>query len=156
MFDRCDRILEWLKKSTSKAAGAFVWLAAAGGIAAFRWIPISRGVRLDAVADPYLADTLLEPLLSLGAFVVVVSLIRNVRYDEGIVSKILGPFGLYSYGIYYLHPVFLILSSLAIRHSFGMGPDRPGFYVLLIILVPLLTWQAVRFLAKLPFGKYLT
>jgi len=157
LLDRAGEIRNWLRRPTTATVGVLVWFAAAAGIAASWSIPLSRGIAWAALPRPYLLHHLLTPLLSLAAFATLLSFAGRPERRPGPCRRGLHAFGLYAYGVYYLHPLFIMLIAGTFRHLTGAVPiDSAAFQLLRLFLVPTAAWFTAQLLARLPFGKYFT
>ncbi len=75
------------------------------------------------------------------------------RFSAG---RLLHSLGLYAYGIYLLHVVFLLLARGVLARGLDLGTEDAGYYILLFLATTFGTLLAVRALARLPLGRYIT
>lgn len=157
LLDRAGDIRRWLLRPAVATVGLLVWFAAAAGIAVSWIVPLSRGIAWEALPHPYLLHHLLTPPLSLAAFASLLYFAARPARRPGPCRRGLHALGLYAYGVYYLHPLFITLIAGAFRHWTGTVPvDSMAFQLLRLLLVPGAAWFTAQLLARLPFGKYFT
>jgi surface polysaccharide O-acyltransferase-like enzyme len=137
-------------------AGWAAWIFAAAGISAWWIVPLSRGQTFDAIRFQYIAHTMLTPLLACGALIAIVTLSQSQSAKSNVLARVTHSLGLYSYGVYYLHLFILKILAVGLSRALHLDHNGPVFYVLLFILTVGATLGAVRLLARLPFGRYLT
>jgi surface polysaccharide O-acyltransferase-like enzyme len=150
-----EEAAKWFKRSIVQYAGVFIWIAATVGSALYWGIPMSRGIPYSEVQHAYLGQSILVPLMSAAALAAVFSFTHRQNQKSTLVRNVLHRFGLYSYGIYYLNPLFVKILSKVIRQVPWLSFDSIGRYLILFFLVPFTTLLAVKCLSKLPSGKYL-
>jgi surface polysaccharide O-acyltransferase-like enzyme len=157
LLERSDEIRRIVKRPISALTGAIVWIAAAAGLAAYWGVPLSRGTGWNAMEHRYLMHFCLTPVLSMAALVPILSLSQHEDRLPRLVRRWLHSFGLYAYGVYYLHPLAISVLTLAYLYCIGPEPlQLAWFQAARYALVALTTLLAVKALARLPFGRYLT
>jgi surface polysaccharide O-acyltransferase-like enzyme len=129
------------------APSLVVWILAALGIAVLNIMP--------AINHRALLAGLLWTLLPLAAFPVVLSIVEKSANCPSRCRNLLHSFGLYSYGIYLLHPALLYLLRRLLVYGFGIPLGNPLLYPLLFALTALSALQVVRVVARVPIGRYL-
>ncbi|MBE3143620.1 MAG: acyltransferase [Planctomycetes bacterium] len=156
LLEHANEAVRLFRNRMFVGAGAFCWFSAATGLAALWGIPISQGPAISSTLRTYLTQGLLTPLLSIAALVSFFSFFQNHSFGKTIAYRLLNSLGLYSYGIYYLHVLFLWFVSWIIRRGFMLGNDNPLYFLLLFPFATLLSLVAVRTLSRLPCSRYLT
>lgn len=157
ILERSEEMSRFLKRRTSAIPGSVVWVAAAAGLAAYWGVPLSRGTPWDAIERRYLLHFILTPLVSLAALATILPLAQNPRRIQMYFHRWLHSFGLYSYGIYYLHPFVALILSRGFHHFVGPDPvNMVSFHVMRFAVVSFVTLLAVKAMARLPFGRYVT
>jgi len=156
LLEHAEEAVRLFRNRAFVGAGAFCWFLAATVFAALWGIPISQGPGISATLRTYLAQALLTPLLSIAALVTIFSFFQNYRFGKTITYRLLNSLGLYSYGIYCLHVLFLWFVSWIIRRGLMLGNDSPFYFLLIFPLATLLSLMAARTLSRVPLGRYLT
>jgi surface polysaccharide O-acyltransferase-like enzyme len=146
LFDHSDKI-QTARRGRLLAA-LFVWLGTATAIAVLAsgtwsaWRAHSLGV---------LATT-----LTFAALVAILAFVGSLSHWRPVYRNTLNSFGLYSYGIYYIHPACLHVLRLVLVRALGIRLENPLLYPLLFLLTSLFTLQLVRRMARSSVGRYLT
>ncbi len=157
LLDTAEEVRRWLRSPAMVIIAALVWLAAATGIAASWYFPMARGISWEALPHPYLVHFLLTPLLSMAALVVLLPAVQRKSHHPGPLLRGLHAFGLFAYGIYYLHPLFILLVAQWFRLLTGAVPYHSlWFQGLRGAFVAVAAFLTAQLLARLPFGRYLT
>jgi len=131
-------------------------MLSAGSIAVYWGVLLAGDIPFRQTAHPELILWLFEPVLSAGAFAVMVKWVWSRAPNSSRCRRLFHTFGLYAYGVYYLHPlVLLLLSSFLGRFSL-LHPDAAPFYAIVLPSCCLFSLYAAKTLAKFPFGRYLT
>jgi probable poly-beta-1,6-N-acetyl-D-glucosamine export protein len=125
-----------------------VWLAAATGIAALSSGPWS-------LFHEQLMG-LLAVSLTLTASPAILGFVEDLPNRRPVYRNVLRSIGLYAYGIYFLHPVFLDLSRRLLVGVVGIRLESPFLLPLLFAVTAWSTLKVVRIVARSPCGTYLT
>jgi membrane-bound acyltransferase YfiQ involved in biofilm formation len=156
LHDHAGTLVDELRRRRSGAVGLAIGLASGLGIAAYWAVPIARGTPFAGIGQPNLAICLLAPALSLGVLPLIVRWTRAADPTSSPLRGLVHSFGLYSYGVYYLHELFLSAVWWALLR---FTPFSFGDAILYVVAFPagaLLTLSAARFLARFAVGRYLT
>jgi surface polysaccharide O-acyltransferase-like enzyme len=143
-----------VRRPAIRAAAVLIWSSAAGAIGAYTALPLLWSGTWGAVPYPGLALKLLAPILSAAAFVVIADRRPGMR-SFGPAARIVQSCGLYAFGVYFLHPLVLLVVSWGLTEAVGLNWNSVAFYVLALPLVSVASVLAVRLLAKVPFARYL-
>ena len=157
LLERSTEAAHFLRNAGFLCAAGAVWAASAAVIALNWGVGRAQG---DSFAESLGSCVMIGvslPLMSLAAFATIVAAAQELMsLAANRLRNFLHSLGLYSYGIYYLHGFAIWLVSWVLRRAIHLSRTDAAFYLLMFLLTPLLTLWCVRFLAKLPFGKYVT
>ncbi len=92
----------------------------------------------------------------LAAFFILARLSSPASNAGRLVAAWVGRFGLYSFGVYLLHPAVGSVVRRVIVKLTGMNPETPAFYVIVFVVMAPVTLYAIRWVAKLPGGRYVS
>lgn len=119
-------------------------------------IPMSQGVQVAATPSAYFAQSVIVPLLGLASIATIFPLVQGRDPRGSIAWRVLQSFGLYSYGIYYLHG---FMGWIVVWLAKRLPVSRVDDALLSLVLFPViayLTLTAVRVLSRMPAGRYLS
>jgi len=145
------------QRRSSVIIGCLAWIVAGAGISA-AWIAThSQGVIYEFIQNELvrLVRNLLTPLMTIGALIAIIAFVRGLETKQIAVRRLLNSLGLYSYSVYFLHILYVRLEVLGLRRA-HISPDNALFYFLLLPSTVALTLVSVRWLARLPFARYIT
>ena len=156
LLEHTDEAVRLFNNRKSMGAGAFFWLLAATGLAAFWGIPKSLGPAISSTLRTYIAQGLLTPLLSIAALVTLYSFFQNHSIGKKKIFRLLNSLGLYSYGIYYIHSLVYWSMNWIFSHVFKLSGAMPVYYLLLFVSGTLFSLIAVKIISRFPFGRFVT
>ena len=151
---RSEEAVAWLKRAIVKYAAIVTWIVAGAASALFWGIPMSQGIAYRDIRHAYLGQSLLLPLISVAAFAVLFIFANERKSRPAVVRDLFHRFGLYSYGVYYLHPFFVKVCTKVVHQVLNLSYDNVWGYAILFILVPSVSLVAVKMLSKIPLGRY--
>jgi peptidoglycan/LPS O-acetylase OafA/YrhL len=154
MSDHAAHIVDAIRRPATRIAAGVTWPMTAAILAAYWLVPLLAGRSFETIAYPGLAIVLLAPPLSLAAFIALVVWLPEARSAHPV-SRLVQACGLYAYGVYYLHPLILLLVRSSLTAIVGLEVGSAGFYVLAFPICSVATVFAVRQLARLPHTRYL-
>ena len=156
LLERSAEAAQMLRNARFVLAAGAVWVLSAAVVFAYWGIERSQSISGVANVCASVALNLFVPLMSLGALAAILPLVQKLNAAASAAQRFLHSLGLYSYGIYYFHGFAGWTISLALRHALHYRRSDAMFYLLTFLLTPFVTLVCIRFLAKLPIGKYLT
>jgi surface polysaccharide O-acyltransferase-like enzyme len=154
LADHAARIVAMMERRTMKVAAAATWLILAMVISACWAIPLLRGATFNSLRYPWLPVTLLQGPLAVASFVLLATWAPQ-RALTADLARFADRCGLYAYGVYYIHPLVLIVVTLGWRFGLGLNAADALFYISAFPLVSVLSVQSVRSLAGLPAARHL-
>jgi probable poly-beta-1,6-N-acetyl-D-glucosamine export protein len=144
-------VCDWRSARLASLVG-WVVLGPVAGISAVHGLP-NLGAVTDAVRP--VAVGLIAVTCHFAVLLVLVvasrSSSRTCAWTRGKVER----FGLYSYGIYLLHPLVLAVAGRAITRLTSLTHDTLIWYGLVFTVTAVATLQLVRWVARTPAGRYL-
>lgn len=153
LSDYADRIFAYARHPVGRWTGALVSFAVLGGIAVYWTSYMLDGTAVGGVPGQYAVLYVPGPILA-GATVPLI--LTSTDWMGGRFGSILKSFGLYSLGVYLMHPVVQLAMDWFLRTGFGLMPEDPVHLVLSFGLVPWVTLAVVRLLARSSVGRFLT
>lgn len=103
-----------------------------------------------------LGGKVLLTVSSLAAFFVLAFLSRPAFAAGKRIVGWVSPFGLYSFGVYLLHPLLISVFSKALGLTLGWEQEGlPGYPIIFLLTAPAALFM-VKWVARLPYGRYLT
>ena len=156
LLDKSDQILRAIKIRSLWILSAFLWIGISIGLTAYWHFSFVNGIPLYSLSDAFLPHSLVGPVMSLAALITLISFVDILKQSRNLASALLNSLGLYSYGVYLSHVLFIKTSSWILRHIAGLKMDQGMFYILLLLLTIGTALFSMRLLAKTSFGRYLT
>jgi len=156
LHDYADVVVGMLRQTRSIIIGAIVWLLTGAGVGLHWAAPLAGDTPFEDAAGQDLVLWLLLPMLSIAALPVILKCAETAGAAQNLAGRALSSFGLFSYGVYYLHPLVLVLLSSLLWRYAHLDYDDGLYYAAVFPSVCILSLGAVRILSKTPFGRYLT
>jgi surface polysaccharide O-acyltransferase-like enzyme len=155
LSDNASAILEAVRRRGAFRVATVVWLAAGATLPSVWASQVFSGhLSLWSIASRVVLEVLAIPLTT-AAFIMIAARPSGRRWPVPVRWSV-RTCGLYSYGVYYLHPLVLTGVAWALyRHAGALmapGPLRGG---LLFLLCALVTVHAVKLLVRLPLTRHL-
>lgn len=157
LLDRAEEIGRLLERRSLLVCSVPAWLVSAVALACYWGIPMANGTPWAGLENPSFMLSVLGPVLSASAFICIMGWARSSNGLTRTLYRQLAAFGLYSYGIYYLHPLVLWLSARAVMRLVEPEPHgMPVFYMFQFAVAAILSLYLAKQASRLPFGRYLT
>jgi surface polysaccharide O-acyltransferase-like enzyme len=147
LLEHADAALRLVRRPAVAALGGVLWLAVALAEAAYWAVPLARGLAFRAITHAYLLHSLLTPLLTAAALLTLVPVFIRRGPRASPIHRLLSSLGLFSFGVYCLHPLTLGLGQRTLASWASVGPDDWTYYLVLFPTALFVTLAAVRLAA---------
>jgi surface polysaccharide O-acyltransferase-like enzyme len=156
LCEHAEDVAGFLQKVTF-TGGLFIgWLSAAIGLYVYWGRPLFRNASAIPPVATYIIPGVLFPLLSFLSAGIVLWFVQYRVPSQNAAHRMLHAFGLYSYGIYYVHGLVLWIMIWAIRQTIMPYMINGLFFVIVFPSTALVSLQLIKRLSRWPFSKYLT
>lgn len=95
------------------------------------------------------------PLYYVLIFYIIAVLSRYLTKIPKIYSNFMYSLGKYSFGIYLIHPLYILLIANLIYPKLKIFPTQQIFYPILFISTIIFSWYNVNFIKNLPYSEYI-
>lgn len=159
LHEHADAVVGGLRKSRTIIVGAALFLLTGIGIGLHFAAPLAGETPFEDIAKRDIVFELLLPALSVAALPVILKcadIAGGWAAKRSVFARTLNSLGLYSYGVYYLHPLALVLLSSVLSRYASLDSDDVLYYIILLPAVCFLSLAGTQVLSKTPFGRYVT
>jgi surface polysaccharide O-acyltransferase-like enzyme len=156
LLDASDRVSRITTSRGGAIAAAMVWIGL-GAATTFIRVPGPWGSEgLRAVANHQAILGVADLARSLAAFLVVVGMSHLLgAWAPWAVARV-NRFGLYSYGVYYLHPIAISFATRAVTFATVLTRQQVWWYLAVFLITAPVSLLMTRWLSKYQIARYLT
>jgi len=151
--ENADSILNLLRRNRTTILSIGVMVVGAG-ITVLMW---SMGIRPEGSIQPIPFNnvilSLLDPLLGAASFLLLFRLSDWIPL-HALPGRIIHTAGLYSYGIYLLHPLFLTKIEIVLNRFLQIEMSNISLYFLTFFFTTILSLLVAKLIVKLPHSRY--
>jgi peptidoglycan/LPS O-acetylase OafA/YrhL len=149
VHDNSDKFIRICGSLKAVVISLVCWL----GAASMRvWLAVSMAYNPTVRT---IMDSFLLPIIAAGAFVVLSFSAKRLKPQYDLWWRAVHVFGLYSFGIYFLHPLILNFLRWCLFNVVGLETGQLFYCLLLFATTSIVTLEVVRLMARMPFGRYL-
>lgn len=157
LLENSETLFHVINILSARILGAIGWIVCAIVLAIYWSVPMTHGVSWDSIKFPYMLHYLITPILSLSMLITILSILKRSDTIQKIFHSFFYQFGLFSYGIYYIHIFIILIFTEIFTRLINVQPyDLFSFYGMQFLIVPIVSLLSVRILARLPYAKYIT
>jgi surface polysaccharide O-acyltransferase-like enzyme len=155
LLDRAESVSRVATSRGGIVTAAAVWIGL-GAATTFIRVPGPWGSEgLREMADHQLILGLADLARTIAAFLVVVGVSHQLDARAPWAAARVSRFGLYSYGVYYLHPIAISISTRAVTLATGLTQQQVLWYLAVFLITAPVSLLMTRWLSRYQVARYL-
>jgi surface polysaccharide O-acyltransferase-like enzyme len=155
LLDRADSASRLTTRRGGIITAAAIWIGL-GVATTFIRVPGTWGSEgLRQLADHQIVLGLADLTRSIAAFLVVFGVGQRLGAWAPWAAAPISRFGLYSYGVYYLHPIAISISTRAVTFATGLTKQHVLWYLAVFLVTAPVSLLMTRWLSRYQVARYL-